>query len=166
MTKKVYETTEDVALAVVNPDNEPFTTTVTDADNKAVAVPISESNTGSTTTVDLAPSNQIRPGLYKVTITDAENNSTEQDFTWGVLAMNFDKSEYHPGETGDIAMAALNDNGDMVCDAALELRIMNNELGVNDILSTTATDASGSDTATNYCQSAMPEARFQSRAGL
>ena len=141
LTKKVYRTDEDVQLAVVNPDNEAFTTTVQDSSGQGVSVPITESNNGSTTTVDLASSDQIKPGSYKVTITDAENKSTEQDFTWGVLALNTDKSMYHPNETADIAMAVLNDNGDMVCDAKVELQITNQELGINDTLSTEATES-------------------------
>ncbi len=137
LEKKVYQTTEDVTFAVTNPDNQAFTTTVQDADGKSVTVPITESNNGTTTTVDLAPSNEIKPGLYKVLVSDEENNSTEQDFTWGVLALNLDKTLYHPQETGDIAMAVLNDKGDMVCDAKVELRITNQGLGIDDTLSTT-----------------------------
>jgi len=136
LAKRVYRIDEDVQLAVVNPDNEAFTTTVMDNSGNQVSVPLIEQNTGNTTTVDLAPSDQIKPGKYEVTITDAENKSTQQDFTWGVLAMNFDKSEYHPGETGDIAFGVLNDRGDMVCNADLELSIKNAALGINDTLST------------------------------
>jgi murein DD-endopeptidase MepM/ murein hydrolase activator NlpD len=136
LAKQVYRTDEDVALSVLNPDNEPFTTTVQDAKGDQISVPVTENSNGTTTTVDLASSNVIRPGRYTVKVTDVDGQSTEQDFTWGVLAMNFDKSMYHPGETGDISMAVLNDNGDMVCDAQVTLQITNKTLGINDTLAT------------------------------
>lgn len=136
LEKKVFKTNEDILLAVVNPDNESFSTSVEDSTGKAVTVPITTSNNGTTTTVQISGSNNIKPGRYKVTITDADGNTTEQDFTWGVLALNTDKTLYHPGETADIAMAVLNDKGDMVCDAKVDLQISNQTLGVNDTLST------------------------------
>ena len=136
MTKKVFKPDEPVTVSVINPDNESFTTQVTDANGKQVAVPVSESNNGTTTTVQLASSNDIRPGKYTVKITDQNGNSTSQNFTWGVLAMNFDKSEYHPNETATISMAVLDDTGNMVCDATVALRITNVALGIDKTLST------------------------------
>ena len=123
LTKKVYQTDEPVTIAVTNPDNESFTTAIKDTSGKSVPVPIIETNNGATTNVQLSPSNAVKPGTYVVTVTDQDGNSTTQDFSWGVLALNFDKSMYHPNQTGDISMAVLNDKGDMVCDAAVKLEV-------------------------------------------
>src|ERR1700722_15342860 len=55
--KKVYQTNEAVTVSVINPDNDPFATSVFDASGQTAKVPVSESNNGTTTTVQLAPSN-------------------------------------------------------------------------------------------------------------
>jgi murein DD-endopeptidase MepM/ murein hydrolase activator NlpD len=136
LPKQVYKTDEDVMLSVINPDNEPITAKITDAGGADVSAPISEGDNGTTTTLDIAASDSLHPGRYTVAITDSHGQITTQDFTWGVLAMNFDKSEYHPGDTGDISFAVLNDKGDMVCDASLMLRVTNAGLGVDDTLQT------------------------------
>src|SRR5258708_939640 len=46
-----------------------------------------------------------------------------QDFTWGVLAINMDKSVYKIGDAAYIQMAVLNDLGDTICNADLSLDI-------------------------------------------
>lgn len=43
---------------------------------------------------------------------------------WGVLAMNYDHSEYSPGDAVKMAFAVLNTEGKMVCDASLEFSIV------------------------------------------
>jgi gas vesicle protein len=67
-----------------------------------------------------------RPGSYQliVTLSDGEEDVTvQQDFTWGVLVMNVDKSTYTPKELVRIGMAVLNDAGRTLCDAALALHV-------------------------------------------
>jgi hypothetical protein len=59
------------------------------------------------------------PGSYTVSI----NNSVVTNFLWGVLAINFDKNIYLPEEKTHIDMAVLNEKGQMVCDANLQLII-------------------------------------------
>jgi hypothetical protein len=69
----------------------------------------------------------ITPGKHTVTveITDAEGNvvSAQQDFLWGVLAINTHKSIYQGGDTVQFDMAVLDDAGEMVCDADVTLNI-------------------------------------------
>jgi len=142
LPKKVYQTDEDVTLAVSNPDNDPFITSVRNAKGQAVNVPISESDNGTTTNVSITGSNEITPGKYTIDVTDGQGNVLTQNFSWGVLAMNFDKDEYHPKEAGNISFGVLDDDGNMVCNAQLSLHITNNEAGIDDVLSTQ--DASSS----------------------
>ncbi|MCK4520928.1 hypothetical protein KAT95_03705, partial [Candidatus Parcubacteria bacterium] len=69
----------------------------------------------------------FKPGLYKIVfkIEDQEViKEFEQDFIWGVLAINVNKSIYLPSETAYIQMAALRDNGHTLCDANLNLEII------------------------------------------
>jgi hypothetical protein len=51
------------------------------------------------------------------------NYTQEQDFTWGVLAINTHKSIYLPDETAFIGIAVLDNEGHMVCDADVTLTI-------------------------------------------
>jgi len=146
--KKVYQTNEDVTISVINPDDDPFTTSVLNDSGQNANVPITQSNDGTTTTVQLAGSNEITPGEYTVKITDDQGNITTQDFSWGVLALNTDKTMYHPGEESDISMAVLDDEGSMVCDASLQLQITNSAFGINDLLSTNSASSSATDTDT------------------
>jgi len=139
LSQRVFKTDEPVNLAVSNPDNVSFTTSVVDSNNNPVSAPVTQNDNGSTTDVQITPTNEIKPGIYHVTVTDQAGNTSQQDFSWGVLALNTDKSMYYPGETGDIAMAVLNDKGDMVCDANVELRIKNTPFGIDDVLTMKAT---------------------------
>ena len=73
---------------------------------------------------------QLRPGKYKlkIIIEDLSTGSSqltevEQDFTWGVLAINTNKSIYLPDEWAYLQMAALQDSGNTICDANLSLTI-------------------------------------------
>ena len=73
--------------------------------------------------LEISPPEYLRPGSFEVTI--SENGSTffSQDFSWGVLAVNTNKSIYKPNETANIAIAVLNEKGMMVCDADVILEI-------------------------------------------
>ncbi len=51
------------------------------------------------------------------------NDTQEQDFTCGVLAINTHKSIYLPDETAFIGIAVLDNEGHMVCDADVTLTI-------------------------------------------
>jgi len=56
-----------------------------------------------------------------------ELTTIEQNFTWGVLALNTHKSIYHEGEDVLISIAVLDDTGRMVCDAEITLEITDPE---------------------------------------
>lgn len=76
---------------------------------------------------DINPSAFSKPGKYTLRITLEENGEEKkfiQEFAWGVLALNFDKSNYVVDETGNISIGVLDDEGDIVCDADIELQIV------------------------------------------
>ncbi len=69
---------------------------------------------------------QYRPGMYVLSITSRENGiitTTEQAFSWGVLAINTEKSIYLPNENAFMGMAVLDDQGRMVCTVEVVLEI-------------------------------------------
>ncbi|PLX26881.1 hypothetical protein C0583_05515 [Candidatus Parcubacteria bacterium] len=78
-------------------------------------------------------SKELRAGEYKLEleIIDGEHIiNYEQDFSWGVLALNFDKAEYYNGEEAYLQMAVLNELGHTLCDSQLYLEITSPDGGV------------------------------------
>lgn len=71
-------------------------------------------------------SRAFKPGRYTLEFTIDEGGMLTTDsleFYWGVLAVNTDKQPYAPGETAHLSLAALDENGDTLCDANLALSI-------------------------------------------
>ncbi|MCP6719145.1 MAG: helix-turn-helix domain-containing protein, partial [Patescibacteria group bacterium] len=70
--------------------------------------------------------NISKPGLYKIIIQiedEGERVELEQDFYWGVLSINVNKSIYLPDEKSYVQMAVLDNFGHTICDANLVLEI-------------------------------------------
>lgn len=134
LLKKNFTASEFV-MAVVDYSNENTHVSVANAAGEDIEISIHEEQINdSSYYYILPPTTEFTPGKYTLEIT-SDDESFKQDFTWGVLAINTTKSVYTPGETAQFDFAVLNESGNMVCDAGLELRITNNELGINDTLS-------------------------------
>jgi hypothetical protein len=72
--------------------------------------------------IELEGTENLAPGYYKIKIETSMGGTTylqEQNFTWGVLAFNPNKSIYKQGDLASLAMAVLDETGKMVCDASL-----------------------------------------------
>lgn len=60
----------------------------------------------------------FKPGKYRLSLTLRTLEgpvNLEQDFTWGVIAVNTNKSIYKPGDVAVIGMGVLNDDGETMC---------------------------------------------------
>ena len=71
-------------------------------------------------------SNTFLPGKYSLKLALSKNGQTReitQDFTWGVLALNFNKSIYKPNDQAFIQYGTVDDLGHTICDADLTLEI-------------------------------------------
>lgn len=104
-----------------------------------------ENNTWSLTIKESAR-NMIRPGKYTLHIEVEEGGETyvdEYDFYWGILAMNFDRTVYESGETADILLAALSDNGNTICDARLKLWVTDPTLAEHEVPVTSSGQCNG-----------------------
>jgi hypothetical protein len=80
---------------------------------------------------------EFKPGLYKLKVKLETADSIfflEQDFSWGVLAINANKSIYLPGEKAYVQMGVLRDDGTTICDAKLKLEIKNPNYEINTFL--------------------------------
>ncbi len=65
----------------------------------------------------------LTPGGYTLEIKSGSSPVITQDFSWGVLAINTNKSVYSPGEDASISMGVLNEVGETLCSAGLTLDI-------------------------------------------
>ena len=151
LPKHTYKKDEQVSLTVSNAKAQDITVDVLDRSGQSVedAVTAEKITNDNTTQVVLQPVEyKFKPGKYTIKITDNTGHTFTQDFTWGVLAINTDKSIYLPGETADLQMAVLDETGNMVCDADVTLRITD-PTGQTTVLKT----ADGSITVTPQCLS-------------
>ena len=88
--------------------------------------------------IDLSSPRIVKPGLYKIETTllkDGKTYVTESNFTWGLVALNTNKSIYKPGETGNFTMAVLDRYGQPVCNSDITLEITDPNLQLTTLTS-------------------------------
>ena len=73
----------------------------------------------------ITPQRNFKPGKYTIKVQENETKDIvmEQNFTWGVLAINTNKSIFLSGEKAYLQMAALDDSGHTLCKSSLKLEI-------------------------------------------
>ncbi len=72
------------------------------------------------------PATAFRPGRYTLKLWILHNGivyATENTFTWGVLAVNFDKSLYALDDTAHIGFGVLDDAGNTLCGAPISMTV-------------------------------------------
>jgi len=79
---------------------------------------------------------RLKPGRYRFILYDNNKVIFNEDFTWGVLAINTNKAIYTKGDTVIFAMAVLDSRGNMVCDADVELIVENEDADFKQTLKT------------------------------
>ncbi len=123
LAKEDYRPNEEIKVVIENGINKKFKTELIDAVGQKVALETTEKETGAAKVITINQPSSFRPGKYTLRISDGKGGVSEQDFSWGVLAINPDKSIYAPQENADLAIAVLDEGGNMVCDAQVELQI-------------------------------------------
>jgi hypothetical protein len=103
------------------------TAAVLDPDGALTSIePIVEQVDNATTIRLEKPQSNLRPGKYTLQVTVTQGgyiSQAEQDFTWGVLAMNINQSTYQVGESAQLGFGVLDNFGRTICDAVLSLDI-------------------------------------------
>ena len=130
LSKKAFSSSEKISLVMDQIEPTEVTAKLTDFAGKERKVFINEFKKADYTILEINPSSSITPGKYTLTVTTQDGQTSSQDFSWGVLALNTNKSVYYPGEMADLAMAVLDDRGEMVCDAQVSLKITDPEMAV------------------------------------
>jgi hypothetical protein len=123
LAAKDFQAKEPLVLRLENARDVAIDVAVVDGDDKKLAVAVHERFIGGDALVRVSPPRNLKPGKYTLRVVGPKGRISEQDFTWGVLAINTNKSIYLPNEEAGLAMAVLDDEGKMVCDARLRLEI-------------------------------------------
>jgi len=129
---------DDINLTaeIIAPDGETFEVPSEEFGNFSEIFTLEK---GGEISIKLKEDIKFKPGLYKIILKVEEDGNVqmlEQDFTWGVLAINVNKSIYLPGEEAYLQMGVLRDDGHTICDANLVLSIKYQVLSTETILST------------------------------
>lgn len=125
----ISEVEEPLRSALINRDYSKLTIGAIDASGQGrqISSELTPTGNGDLKLRFTVGGSSIKPGLYDLLIQYGDDPSFigEEEFSWGVLAMNPDQAVYKPGQEARIDMAVLDRLGRMVCDAALNLEITN-----------------------------------------
>jgi murein DD-endopeptidase MepM/ murein hydrolase activator NlpD len=123
LAKKTYRGGEKIDVIVENALISPVEIKVENSHGEKISLPVEVGAFKDAFVFALVPPASFPPGRYRIAVTDKKGNESIQDFSWGVLAINPDQSKYLVGETASLSFAVLDNTGDIVCDASLELAI-------------------------------------------
>ena len=115
--KKKWQTASEVIEASV---------VDSDGASKDIDVDIEELREGKFS-IKLAPPRSFKAGKYTLRLNlvkDGVTYNQEQDFTWGVLALNLNKSIYLENDNAFVSIGVLDDAGKIVCNANITLKIV------------------------------------------
>lgn len=102
---------------------EALSITVTSAEGEKFSLEAHEEIIDNNQTLVVEEPRNLKPGKYTLSITDGSELAYSDEFYWGVLTLNTNKATYVKDETAHIAIAVLDEFGDMVCDANVTLTV-------------------------------------------
>ena len=120
-----HDNSTAINVQVVGPDGSPFLTNPTFKEIREGKFDIQLSSTRA-----------AKPGLYNVTLTMVKNGktyTTQEQYQWGLVSVNTQKSIYRPGEAANFTIVVLDNGGHSVCNANIAMRITD-PLGSSNIL--------------------------------
>ena len=122
----------------VVPEEDDFEIEIVDGEFEGIAEVVEDED--GTYAVELPKLREFTPGVHIITLEVRDGDNVfyiEQEFSWGVLALNADKTIFLPDEEAYLQMGVLDDEGHTICDASLSLRILDPN-GGETLLSTDA----------------------------
>ncbi|MCX6755694.1 MAG: hypothetical protein NT068_04145 [Candidatus Nomurabacteria bacterium] len=125
-TKKALADTPDVTAKVLDLNGDD-----TDINARVINVNI---NGIDKQQVQITKGREFKPGKYTLKVTVNTPQAiivSQQDFTWGVLSINTNKSIFEIGDDAYLQMGVLNDGGHTICDADLNLSITSPSGSIN-----------------------------------
>ncbi len=121
--RKHFRSDERITVIVDNEVSNDTEIKVFDGSGSAIDINLATISVSDPVVYRLMLPREFRPGRFRLKVTTSDGTTSTQDFTWGVLAINPNKSLYLPGETAHLSMAVLDETGKMVCNALLRLTI-------------------------------------------
>lgn len=130
--KAIYRSSEDPTFILPAKNDEKrgkiSKVDLVNADGVAVPVRIYDQSDATTPRVlTVEADNGYQPGRYSMQVTYDEKGgpplTDTQQFVWGVLVINPEKSIYQPGEMAKLGMVALDATGKTLCQADLTLTV-------------------------------------------
>src|SRR5207245_3587856 len=88
--------------------------------------------------ITLSASRDARPGIYTVTTTlvkDGKTYTAEDQYAWGLVSLNTQKSIYRPGEVANFTIVVLDNGGHSVCNANIVMNIQDPTSGITTLSS-------------------------------
>src|SRR2546426_5498465 len=76
--------------------------------------------------IKLSSTRDAQPGLYTVKVTmikDGKTFVTQDQYQWGLVSLNTQKSIYKPGEVANLTIVVLDNDGHSVCNATIVMNI-------------------------------------------
>ncbi len=122
LNKPTYQASEYIMVRVEHSPDD-LEVELTDSEGTQIQPDVAELHYGAESLLRIEPPVQLRPGKYRLRIITSDGAVSEQNFVWGVLAINTNKSIYQPNDTAKIHMAVLNGKGNMECSAKVKLSI-------------------------------------------
>jgi hypothetical protein len=120
LKRRDFRSIEPIDITVTNivdPASQDVQVSLFDVRGNETAATIDPSPVNDGTTMfRIIPSDQIKPGKYTAKVFQNDVLISTQSFTWGVLAVNTNKSIFVPGEVATLNFAVLDETGNMVCD--------------------------------------------------
>ncbi len=123
LPKKAYQAGESVNINLGGHAASFYRFTVLDSFGEKVNFSSSAQTNGSSHSLQLNFPQGTHPGKMTLQITGSSGKVMSQDFLWGVLAINTDKTVYVSGESAYIQMASLDNNGHTLCTSNLTLTV-------------------------------------------
>lgn len=117
LKKSTYKANEKITLVVENAKAQDILVRVTDLAHQEIAIESEQISDSDPAVFKISPKGKLKPGKYQLEVKDSDGKITRQNFNWGVLAINTNKSIYLPNQQAKLTMAILDQSGAMVCDA-------------------------------------------------
>ena len=121
--KTLGNTDNTLSIPILASSSASLTYTLTNPKGESKLVYPTIYNFGTGDTAILQKPTPFLPGEYTLTVTSLDGETDSITFSWGVVTLNTNQSRYTLGDTAKLALAVLDETGEMVCDADLILTI-------------------------------------------
>src|SRR5574337_582199 len=88
--------------------------------------------------IKVSPERSAHPGTYTIKITmikDGKKFVSTNQYSWGLVSLNTNKSIYKPGEVANFTIVVLNSTGNSVCNSNISMTIKNPKSGITTLSS-------------------------------